>query len=103
MSYDATIIQEVLAGNRAAFGDLVRRYRGTVLRQVQAALKSPEEAEELTQDVFVHALECLGTLKRHDRFEAFEFMFVLPTNRISVRELGSIHENNGSFRILNID
>ena len=70
-SYDATIIQEVLAGNRAAFGDLVRRYRAAVLRQMQAALKDPGEAEEVTQDVFMHALERLGTLRQPERFAAW--------------------------------
>ncbi len=60
-SRDASIVAAARAGDRGAFARLHRRYErlvhGILLSRVR-----PDEADDLLQDVFVAALERLGTL-----------------------------------------
>ena len=48
------------AGDRAAFGELVRRFEGVVYATALRKLGDPLEAEELAQEVFIRAMEKFG-------------------------------------------
>ncbi|MCG8585882.1 MAG: sigma-70 family RNA polymerase sigma factor [Pirellulales bacterium] len=50
-------------GDRYAFGQLVERYQGSIYALAMRRLGDACDAEELTQEVFVHALEKLHQLK----------------------------------------
>ena len=63
MSDDAQLIDETLAGNRAAFGQLVNRYQGRLYNTLLHVVGSREEAEDVCQEAFVQAfvkLESFG-------------------------------------------
>lgn len=63
---EATTAELVLAaqdGDREAFGQLVERFRETVLAVALRRVGNYAEAEELTQDVFVQALRKLNQLR----------------------------------------
>jgi RNA polymerase sigma-70 factor (ECF subfamily) len=57
------LVRDAKAGDRAAFGELVRRFEGAVYAIALRKLGRPLEAEELAQEVFIKAYEKLDQLK----------------------------------------
>lgn len=60
--HDGELVEQALAGNQAAFGDLVERHRGAVFRAALAALGNEADAEDIAQEALVLAY------KRLDQF-----------------------------------
>lgn len=58
----ASLVQAAQAGDRDAFGELYRRYAGHVHGMLASRLP-PAAADDLTQDVFVQALDRLAELR----------------------------------------
>jgi RNA polymerase sigma-70 factor (ECF subfamily) len=58
-----SLVELARAGDRAAYGELVERFRPTVFALALARLRNPTEAEELTQEVFVHGMKKLIQLR----------------------------------------
>ena len=56
------------AGDREAFGELVKRFQFTVHAVAKSRLHDDHEAEEVAQDVFIHAMKKLDQLKEPERF-----------------------------------
>src|SRR5215475_7931457 len=50
-------------GDRTAYGELVERFQPTVYALALARLRNPGEAQELAQEVFIHAMQKLGQLR----------------------------------------
>jgi RNA polymerase sigma-70 factor (ECF subfamily) len=50
-------------GDREAYGDLVQRFQSTVYAVALARLRNPTEAQELTQEVFLHGMRKLPQLR----------------------------------------
>ncbi len=53
---EATLAGRARAGDRAAFGELVRRYADQARRVARAVLRDPEDADDAAQDAFLSAL-----------------------------------------------
>src|SRR5579871_5643350 len=51
------------AGDKQAYGQLVRQFQPTVYAVALARLRNPTEAEELAQTVFVRVMDKLGQLR----------------------------------------
>lgn len=51
------------AGDRAAYGELIERFQPTVYAVALARLRNATEAQELAQDVFLHAMDKLAQLR----------------------------------------
>ncbi|MFD2916504.1 RNA polymerase sigma factor [Psychroserpens luteus] len=64
--------------NTQYFGELYDRYVNKVLNKCLGFCKSIQEAEDLTQDVFIHAYTKLHTFKSHISFR--QWLFVLTYN-----------------------
>jgi RNA polymerase sigma-70 factor (ECF subfamily) len=61
---DLTILVErAKAGDRAAFGTIFDRFQTEVFGVAMARLRNQTEAQELTQEVFVHAMEKIHQLR----------------------------------------
>ena len=60
---DAELVTQLRAGSEAAFRTLVERYQGRVYRTVLALLRSPEEAEDVAQEVFVEVYQTIGRFR----------------------------------------
>lgn len=60
---DARLVEEVRQGNRAVYGDLVRRYEKKLLRTLYRLVGNLATAEDLTQEAF---------LKVYDRLDQFD-------------------------------
>jgi RNA polymerase sigma-70 factor (ECF subfamily) len=52
---DGELVEQVRAGNTAAFGELVERHRGAVYRAALAALGNDADAEDIAQEALVMA------------------------------------------------
>src|SRR5947209_9243049 len=57
------LIERSRGGDRAAFGELVERFQPAVYAVALARLRDANEAIELTQEVFIHAMTKLGQLR----------------------------------------
>ena len=57
---ETLLISRILGGQTTLFRQLVDRYAGQVLRMVTRLIPSPEEAEEVTQDVLLEAFQSLA-------------------------------------------
>ena len=56
---DAALVQAAKAGDAAAFGELYERYRDAIYRFCLARTGTSHDAEDLTSDVFVKALNSI--------------------------------------------
>ena len=57
------IVERARAGDRSAYGELVERFQPTVYALALSRLRNPTEAQELVQEVFIHAMTKLGQLR----------------------------------------
>jgi RNA polymerase sigma-70 factor (ECF subfamily) len=57
------VVERAQAGDRSAYGELVERFQPTVYALALARLRNPNEAQELVQEVFIHAMTKLGQLR----------------------------------------
>jgi len=58
-----TVVLRARDGDRAAYGELVERFQSTVYAVALARLRNPTEAQELAQEVFLHAMKKLPQLR----------------------------------------
>lgn len=57
------LVEQAKIGDRQAYGELVERFQGSVYAMALARVRNPLEAQELAQDVFVHAMRKLPQLR----------------------------------------
>lgn len=83
----AELVGSAQAGDRVAFGELFDRYRSQVLALAFRRMGNMDEAEELTQDVFVQAMEKIEQLRVPEAFGGWVRQIVhrMAINRITRR------------------
>ena len=64
----ADLVRASQAGDRAAFGELFERFQPTILAIATRRLRSAADAQELTQDVFVQAMQKIDQLRTPECF-----------------------------------
>src|SRR6188508_3092078 len=57
------LVRLAQTGDRVAFGELVERFQGAVYAMALTRVRDPGEAQELAQEVFVHAMRKLPQLR----------------------------------------
>jgi RNA polymerase sigma-70 factor (ECF subfamily) len=57
------LVERAKVGDREAYGELVARFQGSVYAMALTRVRDPLEAQELAQDVFVHAMRKLPQLR----------------------------------------
>lgn len=77
---DSEILKRVASGDKAAFGDLYRKYYSRLFGYCCRLLGDREVAEETVQSAFVRALESIGTLERAESFSPW--LFTIARNEI---------------------
>jgi RNA polymerase sigma-70 factor (ECF subfamily) len=65
---DAQLIDEALAGNSAAFGQLVTKYQDRLFNTMVRVVGCREQAADVVQDAFVQSYLKLNTFQRHAAF-----------------------------------
>ncbi len=68
---ERSLVERTVAGDRAAFDDLVRSRIDAVYRTSLAILGDPTDAADATQETFVSAWCHRGSLREGDRFDAW--------------------------------
>jgi RNA polymerase sigma factor (sigma-70 family) len=73
---DTEIIKKVLVGEHAQFAQLVQRYQSYVFTLVLRFTDNREDAEELSQDVFVKAYRSLADFRGEAKFSTWLYTIV---------------------------
>ena len=60
---DAELVAQLQGGSEVAFRTLVTRFQDRIYRTVLALLRSPEEAEDVAQEVFVEVYQTIGRFR----------------------------------------
>ena len=81
---DAQLIQRTLSGDETAFASLVGKYEKRVHAFVLRKVGDFQDAEEVTQDVFLRAYDNLSKLRSPDRFSGWLYVIA---NRVCVNWL----------------
>jgi RNA polymerase sigma factor (sigma-70 family) len=76
---DGSIIQTCLNDEPEAFGILVDKYKAGIFAYIYARVNNFQDAQEITQDVFVCAYSGLHSLKRYESFSFW--LFRIASNR----------------------
>jgi len=87
---DLALVDRVLAGERPAFDDLVRRHQRRVYRTSLAIAGSTQDAEEAMQETFLKAYQHLSEFRR-------ESLFTTWLTRIAVNEALRIQRRRRFF------
>jgi RNA polymerase sigma-70 factor (ECF subfamily) len=58
-----SLVERAQAGDRPAYGELIERFQPTVYAIALSRLRNPTEAQELTQEVFLHGMKKLPQLR----------------------------------------
>jgi RNA polymerase sigma factor (sigma-70 family) len=89
---DNHYIQQVIAGDTAAFAVLVNRHKDLVFSIVLKIVQNREDAEEVAQDAFVKAFQKLNTFRRDSRFSTWLYRIAYneAISRIRLRRLPEV-------------
>src|SRR5947208_9966387 len=82
-----SLVERARAGDRAAYGELVERFQPTVYALALSRLRNPVEAQELAQEVFVHAMTKLDQLREPAAFAGWlrQITVRMALNRLTRR------------------
>ena len=75
---ERSLIAKILAGDRAAFGQLVERYQQRVYNTVYRVLHNAEDAADATQEVFLNVYQALRSFKGDSEF--FTWLYRIAFN-----------------------
>ncbi len=89
------LIERARAGDREAFGQLVRLHRDAVYRFAARWLADPDQALDVAQDVFVRAFDGLKNYRGDSRFRTWLFSITLNAARSAARR----HKRRGEVRL----
>ena len=76
---DGNIVRQCLSGSTEAFALLVDKYKERIFALVYAKVGQFQDAEDITQDVFLNAYKKLSTLRRWDNF--YPWLYSIAANR----------------------
>ena len=76
---DIDLIQLVLAGDQSVYAQLVDKYQNFVFSIVLRYVKSREDAEEVSQDIFVKAYRSLADFKGASKFSTWLYTITTTT------------------------
>lgn len=70
---DEQLVQDVLAGDPDAFGDLVERYQGRLVNYLYRMVRNTDEAHDVAQEVFIKVYQALDRFDPRYRFSTWLF------------------------------
>ena len=99
---DTEIISKVLSGDQQAYAALVNRYQSYVFTLSLRFTKNREDAEEVSQDIFIKAYRALADFKGNSKFSTWLYTIVnntcitfLRKKRLQTHSL----DNDGVFEV----
>jgi len=102
---DTELIERSLAGDQAAYADLIKRHQRFVFTLALRFAKTREDAEEIAQDCFVKAYRSLANFNGESKFSTWLYSIVYTTAMTFLRkkrvEVSSIDDENTYLQIEN--
>jgi len=102
---DIELIEQTLAGNQAAYAELVRRHQRFVFTLAMRFSKSREDAEEIAQDCFIKAYRSLASFQKQSKFSTWLYSIVYTTAMTFLRkkrvDTDSIDDENTYIQLEN--
>jgi RNA polymerase sigma factor (sigma-70 family) len=102
---DIELIEQTLAGNQAAYTDLIKRHQRFVFTLALRFSKNREDAEEIAQDCFVKAYRSLPNFQRQSKFSTWLYSIVYTTAMTALRkkrvDTDSIDDENTYIQLEN--
>lgn len=83
---DIELIEQTLAGNQAAYADLIKRHQRFVFTLALRFSKNREDAEEIAQDCFIKAYRSLSNFQRQSKFSTWLYSIVYTTSMTFLRK-----------------
>jgi len=83
---DTELIARSIAGNQAAYADLIRRHQRYVFTLALRFAKNREDAEEIAQDCFVKAYRALSSFNGESKFSTWLYSIVYTTAMTHLRK-----------------
>ncbi|HOB84281.1 MAG TPA: RNA polymerase sigma factor [Bacteroidales bacterium] len=83
---DNEIIKSIVQGDRDSFRILVERYQQMVFRTCMGFLHNKEDAEDLTQDVFIQAYQSLSRFKGESAFSTWLYRIAVNASLNKIRK-----------------
>lgn len=94
---DSTCIKRIKDGDNSAFAVIVDRYKDMVYTIIRKIVRSPEDAEELAQDVFLKAFHSIDSFREQSRFSTWLYRIAynaaISKTRKKKLETGAIDEH----------
>ncbi|NCB23931.1 MAG: RNA polymerase sigma factor [Bacteroidia bacterium] len=84
---DEQLIKDIISGNQAAFKNLMEKYQLQVFRTVMGFVHLKEDAEEVTQDIFVRVYQSLSSFHHDAEFSTWLYRITVNTS------LNFLHSN----------
>ena len=102
---DIELIEQTLAGNQAAYADLVKRHQRFVFTLALRFAKNREDAEVIAQDCFIKAYRSLSAFQRQSKFSTWLYSIVYTTSMTFLRkkrvDTDSIDDENTYIQLEN--
>lgn len=73
LSEDAELVKKTINGDASAFGGLVEKYSSFVYRTIFFDLRCREDAEDISQEVFIKAYKSLASFRYDSEFSTWLF------------------------------
>ena len=83
---DNEIIASILSGDRNQFRFLVEKYQHMVFRTCMGFLHDKDDAEDLTQDIFIKVYQSLNTFKGRSAFSTWLYRIAVNASLNTVRK-----------------
>lgn len=86
---DISLVNQTIAGDLDCFAQLIKKYERRIFRLALGVVKQVEDAEDVTQEVFIHAFRSLSTFRREASFYTWLYRIALNSalNRRSHQRL----------------
>jgi RNA polymerase sigma-70 factor, ECF subfamily len=84
---DAQLIDQTLAGQAAAFGQLVQKHQDRLFNTVAHLVGNTEDAKDIVQDVFVQAFVKLESFQRSSSFYTWLYRIAFNMSMSSRRKI----------------
>jgi len=83
---DRLLVVRAQEGDEVAFGLLVKRHRGRLMRQVMRQVANPADAEEIVQETFFKAYKALASFRGDARF--YTWLYKISHNTVGAFRAG---------------
>ncbi len=83
---DQQLVEEVRAGQRASFSELVKRHQRGMLRLSMRFMKDLDVAQDVVQDAFIKSYEKLNMFEGRASFKSWLYQITVNTARNKLRE-----------------